>query len=71
MEEFISEALRAAGLQASRHVSESKWDGELRLTQELQSPVHPADRDHRALTRDRNGGLETKLGQFSLVCGTF
>lgn len=56
VEEFISQSLRGAGLQAARPVSQPKRQRKLcTVSPELQSTVHPADRDHRALTQDREG----------------
>lgn len=48
--EFVAKALRGAGLQAARDVGQSQRRRELRpVSPELQSAVHPADRDLHAL----------------------
>lgn len=44
VEKFITQALRGAGLQAARHVSQPKRQRKLcSVSSELQGPVHPAD----------------------------
>lgn len=48
--ELVPKALRGAGLQAARGVGQPQRRRELRpVSQELQSAVHPADRDLHAL----------------------